>query len=817
MCNPQKPPTAGIARTYVAAVVGVVVALLLRLAADSALGDRQPFVTFYLVFVLTALFGGWRPAAMVMLAGCLLGDWLFVTPRHELTLLHPQADKLVGSVPFLVVCVVTAGVTESLHRARRRADDRAARLAVSLHAIRRIHDIAVRFRRDRDVQAFLVDTLDAAIDVTGANFGNVQLVDPTTGALGIVAQRGFERPFLEFFAAVHDTEAACGTAKQRGARVVVENVEVDPIFQDARIKEIMRSAGVRAVQSTPLINRNGELLGMLSTHFRAPYRPPADALQFVDLLAQQAGDVVEHARAEETREDLIAVAERARGEAEKAADRLTRVQRITESVLDERPLDEFLHHVLLRVREMLDADVAVILVGNLEGDETEETLRVRATIGLEGTRPQDFRIRVGEYFAGRIAKDRQPLVWNNPDPELVWPALRQKGVRALAGVPLLSVGRLLGVLHVGSIKPREFADEDVDLLRLAGQRISLGIERTARRDAERRARETAEASNRAKDEFLAMLGHELRNPLSAIQNAVVVAHLDETRRESALAIARRQSQHLGRIVDDLLDVARIAQGHIELHREPLLFATVIERSLNVCRSRAEERQRRISATLPAEPLLVEGDAVRLEQVITNLLTNAIKYTHPGGHIAIIAERADEMAVLRVRDDGAGLAPDLLPRIFDLFMQGQRTLARAEGGLGIGLTLVRRLVELHGGTITAYSEGLNMGSEFVVRLPALPLITQVAIATPMPLPVASSRAHVLVVEDNRENAETLVMLLELLGHQVVVAYDGPTALDAVRAAPPDVALVDIGLPGWTATTWRGECAPSPTRQRSSSWR
>jgi len=176
-----------------------------------------------------------------------------------------------------------------------------------------------------------------------------------------------------------------------------------------------------------------------------------------------------------------------------------------------------------------------------------------------------------------------------------------------------------------------------------------------------------------------------------------------------------------------------------------------------------------------------------------ILTNAIKYTNPGGHIEVVAERAGEQAVLRVRDDGVGIVPDLLPQIFHLFAQGQRTLARAEGGLGIGLTLVRRLVELHGGTVAAQSAGPNQGSEFVVRLPALQA-TEGPIAAPLATPTVTSRARVLVIEDNEDTAEALRMLLEALGHEVAVARDGRAALDALRASVPDVALVDIGLPG-----------------------
>jgi len=319
-------------------------------------------------------------------------------------------------------------------------------------------------------------------------------------------------------------------------------------------------------------------------------------------------------------------------------------------------------------------------------------------------------------------------------------------------------------------------------------------ERNHAEAARQKALHEAESANRAKDEFLAMLGHELRNPLSAVRNAVVTARLDPERRDRALDIARRGTDQLGRLVDDLLDVARITQGKIALRMQRLTLAGVVERAVESTRQLIEERAHALTLSLPGADVHVDGDSTRLEQVVANLVTNAAKYADPGGRIEVSVTREGDDAVLRVRDDGCGIAPEMLPRVFDLFAQADRGLDRAQGGLGIGLTVVKQLAELHGGRVEARSDGLGKGAEFVVRLPALVAACEETLRVPSPERARSARARVLLVEDNADAAESLVLLLELLGHRVRVTRDGPSALEAARANVPDVMIVDIGLPG-----------------------
>jgi PAS domain S-box-containing protein len=305
-------------------------------------------------------------------------------------------------------------------------------------------------------------------------------------------------------------------------------------------------------------------------------------------------------------------------------------------------------------------------------------------------------------------------------------------------------------------------------------------------------RETAEA-NRAKDEFLATLSHELRNPLGAIANAV--AALDRLESGAGQApvrlreIIRRQSRHLSRLVEDLLDVARATAGKIALHRQPVDLSEVAGGCVAALREAGRTQPHVVR--FRAEPVIVNDDATRLAQIITNVLDNAVKFTPSGGSVDVEVGRDGQEAVLRVRDTGVGIDPETLPRIFELFAQAEQPMDRSAGGLGVGLTLTRRLVEMHGGTITAASDGHGCGAEFTVRLP----VEDAGTPPPAPSVRRPDRSRsVLIVEDNDDARESLRLLLESLGHRVVAAADGPRGLALALHYQPEVALIDLGLPG-----------------------
>jgi PAS domain S-box-containing protein len=380
-------------------------------------------------------------------------------------------------------------------------------------------------------------------------------------------------------------------------------------------------------------------------------------------------------------------------------------------------------------------------------------------------------------------------------------------VRSYLAVPVVSRrGDVLGGLFFGHSEAGVFSERDERIVVGIAAQAAVAIDnarlyqesRTAGEQLRRTNAELAAAA-RHKDEFLAMLAHELRNPLAPIRNGLHVleaAGVTEPVVTQAAGMMARQVNNLVRLVDDLLDVSRITRGRIELRKAVLDLGTAVRRAVETSRPLIDAGGHELTVLLPPEPVYLEADPTRLEQVVSNLLNNAAKYTEPGGHIRVSASREGGEAVIRVRDDGIGIHADLLPRLFDLFTQAERSLDRSQGGLGIGLALVRSLVEMHGGCVTAASDGLGRGSEFIVRLPALAARAGTPGAeNPAPqgrLGVAASR-RVLVVDDNADAADSAAILLGLWGLEVRTVYDGPAALEAARDFRPQVVLLDLGLP------------------------
>ncbi|MBA3312857.1 MAG: response regulator [Planctomycetota bacterium] len=364
-------------------------------------------------------------------------------------------------------------------------------------------------------------------------------------------------------------------------------------------------------------------------------------------------------------------------------------------------------------------------------------------------------------------------------------------VFALSGalvVPLVARGETIGVLVLGhGPASRVFDPQDVAMIEDLAARAGIALDNALL------VRDIRDNDLR-KDEFLAMLAHELRNPLAPIRTGLDL--LDAAGAEDAVvAPMRRQVEHMVRLVDDLLDVSRITCGTIDLQRQITDVRRAAAVAVETSRPLIEAHEHALHVSLPDEPLVVEGDPVRLTQVLTNLLNNAAKYTSNGGHVSLSAEREGGDVVIHICDTGAGVSREMLPRIFELFVQADRSLDRAKGGLGIGLTLVRRLVEMHNGSVHAFSEGLGLGSEFVVRLPASEKPLEVVRNGQPRRPAATDRipCRILVVDDNVDAATTLGMLLRLDGHEIRFAYDGLAALDAAAEFSPEVVLLDIGLP------------------------
>jgi signal transduction histidine kinase/ActR/RegA family two-component response regulator len=369
--------------------------------------------------------------------------------------------------------------------------------------------------------------------------------------------------------------------------------------------------------------------------------------------------------------------------------------------------------------------------------------------------------------------------------------LRQLGLKSAMILPLAARGRRLGAISFySSHSGRRFGLTDLNLGEDLARRAAFAVDNA-------QLYEQVRVADRRKDEFLATLAHELRNPLAPIMSAFEILRQrggGHPELEDLHETVRRQIQHLVRLIDDLVDVSRITRGKVDLKRERVRLETLVHQAVDTSQPWLESRSQQLVLRLSQEPLWVIADPARMLQVIANLLNNASKYTHPRGCVWLTTERDGDHAILSVRDNGAGIAPDILPHVFDLFTQGDRSLDRSQGGLGIGLTLVRSLVEHHRGEVEAFSGGPGRGSEFVVRLPLAVEKTAELTREPARAPAAAGPARsILIVEDQRDARETLRRLLELDGHRVNVAEDGPTGLEQIFGLRPEVALVDVGLP------------------------
>lgn len=492
------------------------------------------------------------------------------------------------------------------------------------------------------------------------------------------------------------------------------------------------------------------------------------------------------------------VAERVRAERELAAVRdelavqlgeMTRLHRLGTRLMASLELPPLLQEVLQAVASLQNAELGALYFRDPEHDDFYPV----ASIGFS----EEYLARVGRISCAacgpvlgggeaRVIED----VESSPAFAPYLPAARLGGYRALHSAPLLTRGgQVVGAMAAYFREPHRPSEREVRLVELYARQAAQAIENA------RLHQEIREASRR-KDEFLAMLAHELRNPLAPVVNALEVMRRDPAAGGQSRAIVERQVRQITRLVDDLLDVSRITRGKIVLRRETVDLGEVVGRAVESTRPLIDAARHRLEVCLPSSPIRLEADPTRLEQVLANLLNNAAKYTPPGGALVVEAHAEGDEAVVRVKDNGLGIAPELLPRVFELFMQADRSLDRAQGGLGIGLTLVQRLVAMHGGTVEAYSAGLGQGSEFTVRLPSGRDVAAPA-SRPAEAETVARRGPsltILVVEDSVDTAETLAMLLRLEGHQVFLAHDGRRGLEAARTHRPDVALMDIGLPG-----------------------
>ena len=749
-------------------------------------------------------------------------------------------------------------------------------LRQSLEDVTRMQQLSTRLLQAGDFSLLLHEILDAATEITGAQMGNIQLLEGDV--LRITAQRGFETPFLAFFDAVPGDQAACGTALERGERVVVDDVLTSPIFVGTPALEVMVAAGARAVQSTPLVSRSGRVLGMFSTHYdRAPQQPTERALRLLDILARQAADLIEQKQSEEALRAKDADLERVINQTPFMLTRCSRDLRY-----------QFVSRTYAEMMGRQPADIAGKPIVEIMGEEGFETIRPYIETVLNGTRVEfesdlningagirslrvvytpdtDERGRIQGWIASILdVSDRKQgeearallagIVESSED------AIISKSLKGIITSWNMGAERIFGYAaaeaigqSIGIIIPNERQHEEIEIIqrlsrgetiehfetqRVAkdGRYVSISLtvspvrnrqgvvvgaskiarditdrvhaeaDRARLLASEQAARAQAEEANRAKDEFLATASHELRTPLNAILGWS--AMLEQTasldgRTSKGLQSINRNTRTLAQLVDDLLDVSRMISGKMRLDVAPMDLGDVIDAAVETILPAASAKDIGIHVAVDPASRTMVGDATRLQQAVWNLLSNAVKFTAAGGRVDVRTRVNSGQIELTVADSGIGIDATFLPYVFERFRQADASSTRAQTGLGLGLAIVRHLVELHGGDVRAESEGRDAGTRFVIQLPRSeasltaregrkPASTA---ATPAATDVPRfDGLRILIVDDDRESCEMMIEALRGYGASVRCAMSASDAAAALPEFRPDIVLSDIAMPG-----------------------
>jgi PAS domain S-box-containing protein len=796
---------------YLAAAGFVAAATLARSLLDPWLGNSLPYITYFAAIVAAAWFARIGPSLFAVALSCIAADWFFIPPRYSLKVSFEGAGEWLGLIVFLIVGAIVAALSESLHRARQLAVARGEWLHVALKSI---GDAVI------------------ATDTQGV----VILMNPVAeGLTGWATAEAKGRRLQDVFRIINErtrqpVEDPCAKVLATGRVIGLANHTV-LISRDGSERPIDDSAA-------PITSDFGEILGVVLV-FR-----DATQIRRAQETAERLAAIVEHS------DDAIigkglngiitswnAAAERLYGyKAQEAigqpistivpSDRQAELKSIMERLVDGERIEHLETERLKRDGTRVEVSLTVSPIKNAYGEvigaskiaqdisqrkRAEEALRTSEarkaaffrtaldciiSIDHEG-RVLEFNPAAEHTFGYRevevLGKELASLI--------IPPAMRDQYRRGLAHYLATGEGPILnrrlemiGVRSDGTELPVELA---VTRVQAEGPAVFTAHLRdiTERKQLENQLRQyiaDLSEADRRKDEFLAMLAHELRNPLAAIGYSMQLLSASPEQLSLATEITQRQVRQLTHLIDDLLDVSRITTNRVQLRKEAVDASVLVTRAVGSARPAIEERKHKLTVDISNEEMPLFADPTRIEQVIVNLLTNAAKYTPEGGDISVKAYPENEQAVIKVRDSGVGIPREMLARVFELFIQVDPTIDRSAGGLGIGLTVVRHLTEMHGGTVSAASEGLGKGSEFSIHLPMSSI--RGAAATPTAAPTVRSGLKVLVVEDNVDSARTLSLLLRGLGCTTQEVHDGPPVIDAAKSFKPDVILLDIGLPG-----------------------
>jgi PAS domain S-box-containing protein len=556
---------------------------------------------------------------------------------------------------------------------------------------------------------------------------------------------------------------------------------------DAEHLRIIRELGLKSALVMPLSARGRTLGAITLVYAESDRRYTAEEVALAEDLARRAGTAVDNAR-------LFSEAQAAVRLHQTVEQKLILLTEATSALIGSLNLDRVLAAILALARRLVAADAYAVW----RHDWTTERWTVAASEGLSA----QYRSAVTEVLQHSREMPDAPLVIGDIDREPVLAGhhalLEREGIRSMLVSPLRMHSVVGGTLVFYYRQAHTFDDIE---LKVSGALANLAASAIATTElyqaATRRAEQLAEA-DRLKDQFLAMLAHELRNPLGAISNAIQVIQRTQPASpafDRAREVVQRQNTHMASLVDQLLDVSRISHGKIELHPRRLDLARLVRDTCEDHRRVLEAAELSLDVDAPEGPLWVDGDPTRLRQALGNLLQNAAKFTPPGGHVTVraAADEERERTQVMVADTGIGIPAELLPHLFDAFVQADRSLDRTQGGLGLGLALVKGIIGLHGGRVHAQSEGVGRGAQFIFELPSMPASADTEEFSD-PRVVDAGRLRVLIIEDNADAAETLRDLLELSGHQVQVAFSGLSGVEVARRFSPDVVLCDLGLPG-----------------------
>ena len=676
-------------------------------------------------------------------------------------------------------------------------------VASDLRDTQLLRDLSVRLVSESDTRAFLDAIVAAAISVTGARAGCLQLLDADTNELVLLSHQGLIEQLNDRFLRVTvNSPTSCGRALASGRRAV--SYFDDPTIPDPDGSiRLAVEHGFRSAQSTPLVTRAGRTVGMLSTHWsESRHRLSEREVRFLDLLARQAAEMVEHRR----NEDALREGGR-RLSAELADTQL--LQRLSAQLIQDHGSASLYDTLLDAATSIMRSQGASLQMLHPErGSDGElrlltacgfsdEALRVFTWVGAEGATTCAMALRAKSRVIVSDITLCQEMIGTRDQAKLL-----EAGFRAAQTTPLVSRGgKTLGMITTYWTEPHQPSERDFRLLDILARQAADLMERTNAEDALRHRESQLKDADRRKDEFLATLAHELRNPLAPLRTSLELIRLGGDTPEAVEEVREMMEEQLGvliRLVDDLLEVSRITSGKIRLQRRPTPIASLVVSAVEANRAAIEAGQLALNVTVPDTPILVDADPIRFVQIVSNVLHNAIKFSEPGGEIRVDAAVAPSKrggrpeVVLSVTDSGVGIPKEMLPRVFELFTQAEATANRSHAGLGIGLALARRLIEMHGGSIDAHSDGPGLGSTFTLRMPASTSVVEPRPA-PRPAPPRINR-RVVVIDDNATAAIALQRLITVLGGECRVAGDGMTGLAQIRELRPDIVILDIGMPG-----------------------